>query len=326
MRIYSDYYEPFLSDNHFTPVADAGRFNPMGRCWALSPEVGKGFYWVYAQNDMFDIKIHDFRFHDDFVMDFRLPECLSVTLYDSISGEETSPYRRLSPGCVKTFVGGREPYRGLIHKQVPIRCIGIEVMPAYYQDYLRKHYPGDYRDPLPAFQKVDQTEDFPAMAMLLREVERFRGDGIAAQLFYEGKVAQAISLLIAREEALRKPGEKRLPDQDRVQLENVTSYLDEHYSDGVTLDRLTKIACMGKTKLKSTFRRVHGCTITEYTQALRMRKAERLLSDTDYSMHRIAGMIGYSTSSRFAELFRRSTGLAPSEYRRMMMESEPQGA
>lgn len=58
--------------------------------------------------------------------------------------------------------------------------------------------------------------------MLLREVERYRGDGIATRLFYENKVAQAFSLLIAREKALGNPAGRRLNGQDRVQLENVT--------------------------------------------------------------------------------------------------------
>ena len=44
-----------------------------------------------------------------------MPECLSITRYDSISGEEFSPYRRLSAGCIKTFIGGYAPYLSLIH-------------------------------------------------------------------------------------------------------------------------------------------------------------------------------------------------------------------
>ena len=34
-------------------------------------------------------------------------------------------------------------------------------------------------------------------------------------------------------------------------------------------------------------------------------------------MGQIAEMIGYSTSSRFAELFRKSTGILPIDYRKM---------
>ena len=77
-------------------------------------------------------------------MEFHLPEALSITQYESISGEELNPYRRMSAGCIKAFIGGYKPYKAIIHKKIPIRSIGIEVMPAYYEDYLQKQYPGDY--------------------------------------------------------------------------------------------------------------------------------------------------------------------------------------
>lgn len=55
--ILTDYYKPLLESNHFIPVENNGRFNPIGQCWKLSPEIGEGFYWVYAQKDLYDIKI-----------------------------------------------------------------------------------------------------------------------------------------------------------------------------------------------------------------------------------------------------------------------------
>ena len=39
-----------------------------------------------------------------------------------------------------------------------------------------------------------------------------------------------------------------------------------------------------------------------------MGQAEHLLIDTDFTMGQIAQMIGYSTSSRFAELFQEEHG------------------
>lgn len=315
--IIADYYEPLLTDHHFVSADGNNRFNSTGQCWRLSPELGEGFYWVYAKKDLYDIKIHDFYFHDDFFMEFDLPECLSITQYESISGEELNPYRRLSAGCIKTFIGGDKPYKALIHKKIPICSIGIEVMPAYYEGYLKKQYLDDYISPLAAFKQVDQTMDFPAMAKLLHEVKSYRGDGIAAGLFYEAKVAEAVSLVVEEQEKSLSRKEKQLTDQDIAQLENVIAYLNDHYAFDVPLERLSKIACMGTTKLKSSFKQLQGCTITEYIQQRRMSQAEHLLIDTDFTMGQIAEMIGYSTSSRFAELFRKSTGLLPIEYRKM---------
>lgn len=318
-NILNDFYQPLLEKNGFCRIDMPEQFNPAGMCWQLSPEIGNGFYWVYARKDLFDIKIHDFYFHEDSFMEFDLPECLSITKYDSISGEELSPYRRLSAECIKTFVGGYEPYKVLIHKKIPIHSIGVEIMPAYYNDYLKKQYPGEYTNPLSAFRQIDQTTDFPEMEMLLHQIKTYRGDGISAGLFYEGKVAEAVSLIVEYQRKIKK-NEQHLSSQDIAALENVTAYLNDHYAFEIPLERLAQIACMGTTKLKTTFKQFHNCTVTEYIQQRRMSQAEHLLAKTDLTIGQVAQTVGYSTSSRFAELFRKSTGILPGEYRKITQQ------
>ena len=318
-NILNDCYQPLLEKNGFSLIEMPEQFNPAGMCWRLSPEIGSGFYWVYARKDLFDIKIHDFYFHEDSFMEFDLPECLSITKYESISGEELSPYRRLSAECIKTFVGGYEPYKVLIHKKIPICSIGVEIMPAYYNDYLKKQYPGEYTNPLSAFRQIDQTTDFPEMEMLLHQTKSYRGDGISAGLFYEGKVAEAVSLIVEYQKKTKK-NEQHLSSQDIAALENVTAYLNDHYAFEIPLERLAQIACMGTTKLKTTFKQFHNCTVTEYIQQRRMSQAEHLLAKTDLTIGQVAQTVGYSTSSRFAELFRKSTGILPGEYRKITQQ------
>ena len=319
-NVLDEQYAGAMAEHGFVPEPDNRRYGSMGLCWRQAGPGGSGYFWTYGQQDLYMLKIHDFYFHEDFFMEFNLPEALSITQYESISGEELNPYRRMSAGCIKAFIGGYKPYKALIHKKIPIRSIGIEVMPAYYEDYLQKQYPGDYISPLAAFRQIDQTTDFPAMAKLLHEVKVYRGDGIAAGLFYEAKVAEAVSLVVEEQKKILSRKEKRLSEQDVAQLKNVIAYLNDHYAFDIPLERLAKIACMGTTKLKTSFKQLQGCTITEYIQQRRMSQAEHLLIDTDFTMGQIAEMIGYSTSSRFAELFRKSTGLLPIEYRKMAQQ------
>ena len=216
----------------------------------------------------------------------------------------------------QTYIGGYSPYRVLIHKNIPIRSIGVEIMPAYYEDYLKKQYPDEYHNPVEAFRKIDQTTDFPEMSRLLTELQNYRGDGIAAKLFYESKVAEALSLVVEYQKK-RPAATGRLATQDIENIQTVATYLSDHYAAEVPMERLTQIACMGTTKLKSSFKKVYDCTITEYIQQRRMSQAEYLLTNTDLSIGQIAQTVGYSTSSRFAELFRKSTGLLPGEFRKV---------
>ena len=64
--ILSEYYRPLLERNSFLPIPCPEKFSPAGQCWKIEPEVGGGYYWVYGKQDLYDIKIHDFFFHEDF--------------------------------------------------------------------------------------------------------------------------------------------------------------------------------------------------------------------------------------------------------------------
>ena len=110
-EIMEPYYVSMLKGHGFTPDPDDHQYGALGLCWKLSPEIGEGSYWTYGQKDLYDIKIHNFSFHEDSLLEFSLPECLSITRYDSISGEELAPYRRLSAGCIKTYIGGNTEIR-----------------------------------------------------------------------------------------------------------------------------------------------------------------------------------------------------------------------
>lgn len=316
-NILTDYYSPLLEQHDFKPVRCPDKFGAAGRCWEISPAVGGGYYWAYAKQDLFDIKIHDFYFHEDFCLDMEIPECISIQRYNSISGEELSPYRRLSAGDIQTIVGGKQRYRAVIHKRIPVHAVGIEILPAYYEDFLKKQYPEDYFDLPAAFQSVGQAAEFPALSKLLFEVENYRGDGMAAALFYEAKVIEAIALVVDEWKQQSQKQERPMSEEDKLGLQNVVSYIADHYAFDIPLQRLADIACMSESKLKTCFKRQMGCTVTQYIQGRRMSQAEHLLIDTDFTMGQIAQMIGYTTSSRFAELFKKSTGILPIEYRKL---------
>ena len=70
------------------------------------------------------------------------------------------------------------------------------------------------------------------------------------------------------------------------------AYLNDHYAFDIPLERLTQIACMGTTKLKSCFKKYYDCTITEYVQQRRMSQAEYLLAYTELTVGQVAQTVG----------------------------------
>ena len=97
------------------------------------------------------------------------------------------------------------------------------------------------------------------------------------------------------------------------------NYIADHYAFDISC--LAGIACMSESKFKTCLKRHTGCTVMEYIQGRRMSQAGHLLIDTDFTTGQIAQMIGHTISSRFAELFKKSTGILPIEYRKIAREN-----
>lgn len=312
------YYRELFEAMNFRPCAVPAGFPPEGDCWKLTAEGGDGYYWLYEAGDRYNIKIHDFWFREDTVLNMWIPEALSVTWYESISGEELSPYRKLNCHVVKSFLGGYAPFRALIHRNVPIRSIGIEYRPAYYEAYLKAQFGDLYQSPTDAFRSIDETADFPEMAQLLKQLWQYRGGGLPATLYYDAKAAEALSLVFERHRKLNEKKPPQLSDADLELLRSLAAYIGDHYADQLSIEMLAKIACMGTTKLKRCFKSRFDCTVAEYIQRVRIGQAEHLLAYTDLPVGEVAKAVGYTAAGHFAGLFCRAKGILPLEYRKMM--------
>lgn len=315
-EIIDHFFAPMLIRNGFIHDPDNQQYGSMGDCWRLSPEIGEGTYWTYGQKDLYDIKIHNFSFREDYLLEFSLPNYLNIARYDSISGEELSPYRRLSAGCIKTYIGGSSPYKALIHKNIPVRSIGIGIAPAYYEDYLKAVSGGQRLIQSLLFARLMRRQIFRKCHSCSLRSEIIAEKDSLRSFFTKEKVAEAVSLVVAFQLKYPDKQPRILSQQDIESVRTVAAYLNDHYAADIPLERLAQIACMGTTKLKSCFKKYYHCTITEYIQQRRMSQAEYLLASSELSIGQIAQTVGYSTSSRFATLFRKSTGLLPREYRK----------
>ena len=319
---YEDYYEDQFAKSGFFPCDIPAGFPPSGICYTLSSEYGGGYYWYYEIPDQYNIKIHDFWFREDTVLNMMLPECLSVTWYDSISGEELKPYRKLNCQVVKSFLGGYEPFHALIHRNVPIRSIGIEYRPEYYNRVLKELFGELYQNPIEAFQSLDETADFPEMKKLLKEVWNYKGDSLSTALYYNAKANEALALIFERHRRLNQQRKTTLPQEDKEMLDSLARYIGDHFADELSIETLAKIGCMGTTKLKKAFKLYFGCTVAEYIQRVRIDHAEHLLAYTELPVGEVAKAVGYSAAGHFAKLFADSKGILPMEYRRAMLERE----
>ena len=313
--------ESCLKQWGFHPCPRIENLNLEGICYEPAVERGRGYYWYYEREDMFAISVMDLRLKKDCVVEYQQPDFISVNYYDTISAEELNPYKRINANCIRGHVSNCALYRARYHQDVPVHGMELMLMPGYYKDYLAEKYPGEFPDSKAAFLSVDGIADFPELVLLLRQIETFRGTGASAHLFYESKVAEAVSLIIEKtknQKGFILSGD--LCADDLKNLDAVKSYIDDHFAFDIKAEQLAKIACMGQTKLRYAFKKLYGYTITEFMQNKRIAHAEYMLIRTDFPIRQIAEAVGYHHAGRFSKLFQKNTGLLPNEYRQLMRQ------
>jgi AraC family transcriptional regulator len=138
----------------------------------------------------------------------------------------------------------------------------------------------------------------------------------ASALFVQG-IAQAIAVHLARNYAEVTGGPRSAsPSLPGYKLKQVLDWMAEHLADGFSLDDLAAMAGLSKFYFDRLFKSATGVSPSRYHTTLRVEEAKRLLRENGTSVIDVAIEVGYATPSHFAQVFRRETGLSPSDYRR----------
>lgn len=112
-----------------------------------------------------------------------------------------------------------------------------------------------------------------------------------------------------------KPNGLRLPEEDWIA--QITEYIDNHYSETLTLAILANMCHGSPYHLQRTFKKMKGITPTEYIQQSRISKAMQYLTNTNHTIMEISFAVGIPNTAHFATLFKKKTGYTPTNYRKM---------
>ncbi len=105
-----------------------------------------------------------------------------------------------------------------------------------------------------------------------------------------------------------------------VSVRRIDEFIEMHLDSELRLADLARIAGLSKHHFLRAFRQTTGETPHQYVLAARIRAAKRKLATPAGSgMTEIALACGFSNSQNFSTIFRKSTGLTPSTFRRQSL-------
>ena len=112
------------------------------------------------------------------------------------------------------------------------------------------------------------------------------------------------------------PDQKNEVQKEHPVIAEVKKYIGENLSRNFTRRELAEHISLNESYLSRLFHRETGCSIKEYIQAERIRKAKHLLSTTAYSITMVGELAGYESTAYFIKVFKKETGQTPGEFRK----------
>jgi len=102
----------------------------------------------------------------------------------------------------------------------------------------------------------------------------------------------------------------------------VTTYVNKHYGDDISLDVLADGLNLSSGYLSSYFKENFGYSFSEYLNEIRISKAKEMLMDSNSSIRQISLQVGYQNVSSFIRMFKRITGVPPGQFRRSSVDEQ----
>ena len=157
------------------------------------------------------------------------------------------------------------------------------------------------------------------MQLLLREIDA-REDGceMVCQDLTEVLLVKIVRMASVSLRLTAPPAESK-------ECATAKRYIDENYSESITLDKLAEIAHVNKYYLSHSFKNEYKVSPIDYLMKRRITEAKALLTSTDFSLTQIAEQIGFGSLAYFSKCFRKIEGTRPNEYRKSARQKSAQG-
>lgn len=112
--------------------------------------------------------------------------------------------------------------------------------------------------------------------------------------------------------------EAKTEDKDKNYIcELARQYINENYTEELTLERISKALRISPSYLSHIFKQGTGYSPMQYVNLRRLGEAQFLLISTQDRLTEIALKTGFDTSNNFYKMFMKQVGMSPSDFRKV---------
>ncbi len=98
-------------------------------------------------------------------------------------------------------------------------------------------------------------------------------------------------------------------------ISSAIAYIKDNLSTKLTVDDICKAVGLSRYYFMREFKRITGYTLTAYINIIRCEQAKTLLQTSQLQIKEISAQCGFENISYFTNVFKKHTGISPSEFR-----------
>lgn len=98
-------------------------------------------------------------------------------------------------------------------------------------------------------------------------------------------------------------------------IQRAVAYIQDNLDRNLTLLHVANHIHLNPNHFSEVFKREVGMTYIEFVTNERIRRAMEMLDESSIKINEVAGRVGYEDVKYFSQLFKKITGMTPSEYR-----------
>ncbi len=151
----------------------------------------------------------------------------------------------------------------------------------------------------------------------LPELKRKEKQTFASEHLIQLYLEQFLIGLIRRELQIEKRNEPASPLREKTSKDafnKVISYFEDHLIDMTDLETVCRTTGYSCTYIENVFKEKTGRSVMEYYKMSKLEKAKDLIREGDYTFTEIASALNYSSVHYFSKIFKKYTGMTPTEY------------
>ncbi|QDR79505.1 helix-turn-helix transcriptional regulator [Sporomusa termitida] len=188
----------------------------------------------------------------------------------------------------------------------------------FIADYFQERGRGERLTIEDALTWPEHYYNTPEILMAFEQLKYTIRISIAPFMYYESKMIEILSLILCGVQnqgyaemftRLRRPS--HLTYENIKLLWRAKEELDNNILAPPDVAQLARLAGMGTTKLRQSFKAYYNMTVAEYIRREKMSYALRLLSNDEMSVQNISTLLGYQSPSKFTVAFKRVHGFTP---------------